>query len=980
MYRSNTRSLAFLLMGILYYSFSIAQQNPYYLTYDTAHGLPSPETYDVHTDKNNRIWILTDRGICTYNGHEFQTYTTANGIAFNTNFEIHEDKQGGLWFTGFDGSLTVFKGRAFRPFKFNHKLFELNPHSWLEHISFDGQNIFFGCYPYFLSHIASSFYSMDTTTGELSQLEAIKVSDCTGRKRDSCELFKVGNGYFLSIDGERTAPAKEGFDGTLVCSSGNTIFSLKPGTGKLEEYTFETIVNNFTADPEGTIWACTGDGLYRFRSGLDKGPEEIYFKGVTPTGISLDTEGNHWVSTLEKGVLQIPSFDVKRLLEENHPVYKEKVMCFATVGRFLVFGTSNGNVYSVDSNLLVSPVLLANNGHQVKAIPVSSDGSGRLWKKYITDNGNGPLAVKSDSINLNIWTDLNLFHELSDGSLFCGSPKGFSIKNHKGDSIFYKGALPYGKSTCLEEDSQGIVWIGTIKGLYQFSWQTDRVLSKTLDDHFCSDARITDLKARSAGNIWVGTAGNGILNVDGDSITNISTKEGLASNIINRIHMVADTALWVATNNGLSYIDLEAGGFPTVNNVKSYSTKDGLPSNYIYDVTDWNGHLWVATDKGVAYFHRSALDRPQPFPVTVLDHVTSKGGNYRDSVEYKFPPLNNDFVFGFTGISHSKQLNSPFYSYQLQKDGAIADTWIESTERNVNFTDIPPGKYSFQVRAKNREGNWGEPAEYHFEVLPLFTQTGLFRIGTIAFSILVVISLATVHSQNQRNKERQRRAVQENLLRAKLAELSALRSQMNPHFVFNALNAVQNFIFKNDKEKANHFLSRFSALIRQGLAHSRMEVVRLDKEIGFVRAYLELENMRFPDRFIYNIEVPSGLDTECLMVPPFLIQPLIENSINHGFKGIGRKGNLNILFSPLAKDNTLEIMVQDNGKGLSGTSKKELQKGDKKMSFGLDIVSERIRLFNEKSENGKASILLEENKDGKGFTVRLVIPVLLGKT
>ena len=972
---SNFRYCLAIIGILLYVPLAWSQQDPYHFSFNTRHGLPSSETYDVFADKDNLIWILTDRGICTFNGHEFQTYTTQDGLAFNTNFQAYEDFKGRFWFTGFDGSLTVFEDGRFRPFKYNHILSKLNPFSWLENLSFDGDHIVFSYHHYQKKQSNKDLYRISTKTGKVERDsgEMLKGFSSNGH---IYEYRKLGNGYFLVIDDRFVSKhPKLTPDSLLVGFAGQTFFSLNFKTNELTDCVLGSNINNCILYPDGTIWACTNKGLFHFRDNQFDAPAEFFFSGLTPSGLVMDMEGNHWISTLEKGILLVPSFEVKRLIGDNHPLNNEKILSFQVLGEHLLFGTSNGNLYSIDKNYSFDPVLLSNSGRQIKKISKGADGT-ILFEQKAVNEIHGKISVKENQkFSYHQWIDCSLFKDLSDGNFFRGSPNGFTVWNGEEDLLLIRKSPLPDKLTCIEEDSLGHIWIGTMKGLLKFSWPGSKSLQKVFENHPFSNTRFSDLKFAPNGDLWATTIGDGILHLSKGQVTKISQKEGLPSNMVNRLYLEGDTGIWGATNKGLFHFTYRSADLPKVKNIRRYTVKDGLPSDFINDVAKWNGQIWVATDRGIAYFQKEHLNPPQPPPTTVIDVVLSDGQDFKDRKGYMFPPTQNDFLFKFTGISNRREEFLPFYEYKLEKEGQKA-RWIKTNDRNVNFMDIPPDSYTFLVRSRNRVGEWGKATGYHFEVSPRFTQTLFFKVSATVLFVLSTILLTSAYVQYQKNKEKQKRAVQEMQLKTREAELAALRSQMNPHFIFNALNAVQNFIFKNDKEKANYFLSNFSGLVRKVLAYSRLEFIGLDKEMEFISKYMEMENMRFPGKFTYSIDVEESLSSTGLEVPPFMIQPLIENSINHGFKGIAHTGKIEIHFLSHPTAGAIEVVIRDNGNGMPKLGMGEFQGNSEKKSFGLDIVRERIRLLNGKLENSHASVIVDENIQSGGVKIKLTLPVL----
>lgn len=205
---------------------------------------------------------------------------------------------------------------------------------------------------------------------------------------------------------------------------------------------------------------------------------------------------------------------------------------------------------------------------------------------------------------------------------------------------------------------------------------------------------------------------------------------------------------------------------------------------------------------------------------------------------------------------------------------------------------------------------------------------------TIVLAVLLVICIASIAILYIKYRAVQRRNLQN--------EQQLLLSQMNPHFVFNSLTAIQSYIFRNEAHQASKYLASFAKLIRLILENSRIELNTLEREVTTLKHYLELQALRFEGRFEHKIEVDEQIDIDNIQIPPMLAQPFIENAIEHGFIHISEKGMLNIRF--IAENNKcLVIEVEDNGIGIEKSRQLQLEKGKGHRSLATEITQERIR-------------------------------------
>jgi LytS/YehU family sensor histidine kinase len=204
-----------------------------------------------------------------------------------------------------------------------------------------------------------------------------------------------------------------------------------------------------------------------------------------------------------------------------------------------------------------------------------------------------------------------------------------------------------------------------------------------------------------------------------------------------------------------------------------------------------------------------------------------------------------------------------------------------------------------------------------------------------------------------------------------------LRSQMNPHFIFNSLNAIQSYVLKNDAPQAVKYLNSFARLIRMILDSSRYDYITLAKEIKILEYYLELQQLRFGDKFIYQLEIDKNLDIEGLLIPAMLAQPFIENSIEHGLQHLEDKGKVKISFVKVK--NSVVFKVVDNGIGREASYKIQEKIQHKDTSLSTQLFKERLYTLN-KFSGKKITYNIVDLKDdagvAKGTMVIINLPLI----
>ncbi len=206
-------------------------------------------------------------------------------------------------------------------------------------------------------------------------------------------------------------------------------------------------------------------------------------------------------------------------------------------------------------------------------------------------------------------------------------------------------------------------------------------------------------------------------------------------------------------------------------------------------------------------------------------------------------------------------------------------------------------------------------------------------------------------------------------------EMQALRAQMNPHFIFNSLNSINRFILQNNREQASEYLTKFSRLVRLILQNSQASLITLESELEALELYLELEALRFSNRFSYNISVSGDIDAEVIKVPPLIIQPYAENAIWHGLMHKESKGHLEIEIYR-QDDDVLYCKISDDGVGRTKASELKSKSASTNKSMGMRITADRIKILNHRNEY-ESSVIINDlvAPDGSAAGTEVIIKI-----
>jgi len=320
--------------------------------------------------------------------------------------------------------------------------------------------------------------------------------------------------------------------------------------------------------------------------------------------------------------------------------------------------------------------------------------------------------------------------------------------------------------------------------------------------------------------------------------------------------------------------------------------------------------------------------------------------------------------------------------YHIPKGKGIVGAAVEN-KHSLLINDTSKDKRYFSADGKIMLSELCVPLVHDNEVLGAINtehhQRNFFTVKHLQMLSTIAVLCANQIQRIRAEEEKQHAKIEVLQNKQKIIEsrLQSLRLQMNPHFLFNALNSIQQMILANEEMVATRYLSKFSKLLRTILVHSDKESVSLKEELEILNLYVELESIRFKDSFTYNIEVDDEIDTDEIKLPTLLIQPFVENAIWHGLMHKEGDRLLTVKFSE--KDECIECIVEDNGIGRerSGEAKLTTGQGNKHTSKGIAVSKERLNAMgNATGQHGSLQIidLRDEQGNAKGTRVQIIFP------
>jgi len=474
--------------------------------------------------------------------------------------------------------------------------------------------------------------------------------------------------------------------------------------------------------------------------------------------------------------------------------------------------------------------------------------------------------------------------------------------------------------------------------------------------------------------ILAGTS-RGLFKIVNDTIIQFVTSGDALLNNSNIYGIVEDNygKFWLGTNQGLWKYDEEAIG----NKLLQFNEVDGLSGDFfsLYNssLLTNNSDIWMGNNKGLVKFNPNQIKPYTKSPkvyiseLTINDTEVYKGIGEQDNLELNYDQ--NTLTFDILALNLIKPEQNKII-YRLR---GYDDSWLSVTNnQRIRYTKIPHGKYNFEVKAIDANGNQSATKKLAMKINPPFWKTWWFcAIAILTFAFLIYLIYR--YRINQLIKEEEKKTTLEKLKNQLLeVEMKALRAQMNPHFLFNAMNSIKGIITKGEEAKAASYLTKFSSLLRSILANSEKKKIILAKEIEALKLYIELESLRFTTEFNYQIQIDKNIDTSFTRIPPLILQPFVENAIWHGL--IAKSSGVNKLNVNIFRENDFVILeVEDNGVGRK--KKATSNKPKKQKSMGIGITQKRAELLH--SENEIRIIDLVDNTGnaiGTKVSIKLYAP------
>ncbi len=935
--------------------FQLLSQQPFYRQITFSEGLPSNVVYDLHVAKNGLIYLGTENGLFMYNGIKFKKFPFKTTMG-NSIDRINESESGRIWCMNFSNQIFELKNDTLIPTVDLSELYQtygpikrflvVKEAVWVitEHLLFVVENNKILKKLDLTNQESSLFFTIEfndfkneiivqtnkktyvyLATGELKKERNLKIGLC------EIDFYK---GQTVHFEKNNIVESYLNFRKTPLLSKSKIEF----------KYLNKIIVDN------NNFWMCTNNGIHLFET-TKRTITKSYFQNTNITDSQIDKDGGMWISTVDKGIYYIPYSKVISYQLSEYRINK----IVAEKENFWL-GTGNGDLIKINKNGEIIQQIPTNFKTEIEFIYPDKN-------RLFTSHGffeNGKFT--------NIRFGKNIAEDQRGNFLICTYSKAIIFnKNLKDPPIFNGVSFPKAKftaeynlpSTIIHNNrSRAVVYskyfksffIGTADELLCFNPTTIKINKIRYQGRAIVATHLTNYKENK---VIASTIQNGILIIDNQKvITQITSKNGLSSDNCKKV-IYDQNKLFILTEKGLDIYNI------TTKNIIHHTGIGTLFNLNIFDFIVDGNNIWLATSQGLI---KTEFNLPLQNSLPEILNIETINDKGEETDQTNFQYSKNNLTFSLLA-KHFKSFGEFEFQYRLVGQD---DKWQTQQANNENFRffNLPPGHYKFEVRTAYM-GQFGKIHSRNFSIIPPFWNTWWFIILSLSITTVLLWLGLQFYLKNLQLKQLNR----ERLI---MSQLTALRSQMNPHFLFNVLNSVQGLIYANKKTEATNYLGKFSTMMRGILENSNKQFISVKEEIQLLRNYLDLESSRFDGDFEFQI-VNNLPEEKNLQMPSMILQPFVENAIKHGLLHSLNRKVLKIEFNPL-NSNYFQVIIVDNGIGRKAAAEIQAKRA-KHNSFATQAIDSRIELLN-RTLKDKISINVSDfdTKNQSGTIVNLQIP------
>ncbi|MGZ4042541.1 MAG: sensor histidine kinase [Bacteroidia bacterium] len=969
---------------LLFFTFESEGQQLIFNNISNQLGLPAQESYNVMQDSKGYIWISTEAGLCRYNGSYCKVFSKKNGLPENSCYAVSEDNNRSLWILSSANRVLQYIHDSLK-----ESVFSKNFSSQLKkglsqayNLSFINDSIIISTQnaSYICAVNSSTIRTIlpDTTCGYYFLKSKNFLINIKSYSNVAC-LNRLAAKGILSLDintGKEIKQIVLEYKSkeqptwrvlTAANKKGESFIAFGKKLLKLNAdysyavYELPADIVSLYCDAYNGLWIGTiKSGVHYYADTDDMNNKTVSLEGYSVTGICVDKENGVWCSTLEKGVFYSRNKSV--INYANNADLNKPADLLKYEGGKLFISTGNNKLIEFEKENIFKYNLKFSSNDAMTDILKRNDGWVVSGKNNIVETNNEfSSAIYVKNTETGFYAGASQLSYLNDKKLVA-IHYGVMLEIIDDKAILIKDPLESG-GRCLQYIGDHVLLYGCKDGLYKMfvynNTNTNYVTKKIKG----IEGTVTKIIKTSANEVWVATKENGIYIYKGDSVINMTSALKLPTDRFFDITEDRFGNIWLGGNVGLIKVISKRAS-------KLYTTLNGLPSNEIYKVAADSNFIYLSGTEGISRFPLNMELSNTAAPDIYLNSLKVRGtlvsGKDKMSLSYN----DNSLKLELDALTF-KETGNPTLFYGLK--GLNEKTFKTDTVKGniISLDNLPPDAYELSVFAVNNDGVKSiKPVLLNFEVQKPYWQSIFFILGCIVCFILIVFITVKQIIKRIQKKEEEKTKVNKQLAEF---QLTALQAQMNPHFIFNAINSIQNYILKKKEQEAYNYLAKFSKLIRMVLTNSEQKTLSLYDELEMVKLYVELEQLRFKKNFEFKLDIADAVEIHRMQIPSMLIQPYIENAIWHGLMNMEdeRKGILSIHIS--IENQLLKIVIEDNGIGREQAAKYKNESVHK--SVAMKLTEKRLMMINTMTDYVGANVLVSDLKDKSGNTcgTRVVI-------
>lgn len=901
----------FKIIALLFCVF-LQAQGVFFENINSQSGLPSENIYDIYKDSKGYIWCTSEIGLLRFNGKSFKLFESNCSLSKSGSY-IKEDSFGRIWYQTFDGyffytennnlkQLNSKESSGFKSYTLNkNSLFRVVDEG-IEQIDLKTlkQNILIKGSTFVFCQILDDWLYYGDKTIYRYHLKSKKTEKIISLKDDFKSLVTFANDKCIAI-ADRSQP-KTPF--ILINTSGIVIKKTLTLT--------ETLQNVYLLNDE--IWCLTKNGVYRYNNQLKPKNDFHFLIGKNVSSFTKDSNKFIWIGSPTNGI-----YVIKDLLSKEFSLPNDEFSSISQKNGIIYTGTNSGKIYEHSPNLEAKLFFDTKENNHILFLDFNSLPN---WN-FFTGNGFYAQDISKNKLYRN-YTSVKDIVKINDtlvGIASTGYAGKADLQTIIKEEVNRQNTIENLRAkSCTYSSNSQTLFVATNKGLYSISKQNSvtKILFNNQDIYANKVAFAND-------TLW------GITN-DGKAFYKTKSTISFINEKINfRNIKVYQNRFYLSSKNAI--YKLQKNKIQKLNSISAtYS---------IIDFEIVNKQLFLITTKKLIQIPLENNIQLKELPKININALTFNDKIFPIAEFKKIPPNFNSVTINFDIINFDI-LNEYNFYYYINGKAFRFDANAES----IVLPELKSDDYIIDFKIFDQKTNnliFSTEAE-HFKILLPFWKRWWFVSLIILFILLIIYWIYSIKIQqmSKKNLAKVAQLTLENNL--KESRLQLIKSQMNPHFFFNAINNIQSYIFTNETKEASQYLSKFSKLTRKILEFSDVDTISLKEEIESLQLYLELQQMRFKDLH-FTINSHNIQNWEQIKIPTMMYQPYVENAILHGLSHSLKHKELAVDFS-LENQNTLIGIIKDNGIGRIKSAELNSLNSKKPKSFATKANLERIQLLN----------------------------------